>query len=209
MVHSLKIMTLENDKHNEERMEESELEHLPQSTDMGNRGKHNLFDEWMDSIEHLDAFVTDKPTNMELEEEVTDYMDVNPTVLMLREEGVYWEPLAIVEATTKLKNWASEGAAHPIEDFVRKIKTVNSVTFAKRIKTTEPVTLAKNIVSVPIEYISANVSILVKYAYDSFPVESVESFKNSFPFNMIFDSAYLLALNVFISEIGKETLNNI
>ena len=209
MVHSLKIMTLENDKHNEERMEESELEHLPQSTDMGNRGKHNLFDEWMDSIEHLDAFVTENPTNMELEEEVTDYMDVNPTVLMLREEGVYWEPPAIVEATTKLKNWASEGAAHPIEDFVRKIKTVNSVTFAKRIKTTEPVTLAKNIVSVPIEYISANVSILVKYAYDSFPVESIESFKNSFPFNMISDSAYLLALNVFISEIGKETLNNI
>ena len=183
--------------------------HLPQSTDMGNKGKHNLFDEWMDSIEHLDAFVIDKPTNMELEEEVTNYMDVNPTVLMLREEGVYWEPPAIVEATTKLKNWASEGAAHPIEDFVRKIKTVNSVTFAKRIKTTEPVTLAKNIVSVPIEYISANVSILVKYAYDSFPVESVESFKNSFPFNMISDSAYLLALNVFISEIGKETLNNI
>jgi len=25
---------------------------------------------------------------------------------------------------------------------------------------------------------------------------------------LIFDSAYLLALNVFISEIGKETLNN-
>ena len=25
---------------------------------------------------------------------------------------------------------------------------------------------------------------------------------------MIFDSAYLLALNVFISKIGKETLNN-
>ena len=46
---------------------------------------------------------------------------------------------------------------------------------------------------------------------DSFPVESVESIesiKNSFPFNMMFDFAYLLALNVFISEIGKETLNN-
>ena len=46
---------------------------------------------------------------------------------------------------------------------------------------------------------------------DSFPVESVESIesiKNSFPFNMMFDSAYLLALNIFISEIGKETLNN-
>ena len=37
---------------------------------------------------------------------------------------------------------------------------------------------------------------------DSFPVDFVESVKNSFPFNMISNSAYLLALNVFISEIG-------
>ena len=36
----------------------------------------------------------------------------------------------------------------------------------------------------------------------------MESVENSFPFNMISDSAYLLDLNVFISEIGKETLNN-
>ena len=42
-------------------------------------------------------------------------------------------------------------------------------------------------------------------------VESVESFefvKKSFAYNMISDSAYLLASNVFISEISKETLNN-
>ena len=37
---------------------------------------------------------------------------------------------------------------------------------------------------------------------DSFPVDFVESVKNSFPFNMISDSSYLIALNVFISEIG-------
>ena len=37
---------------------------------------------------------------------------------------------------------------------------------------------------------------------DSFPVESIEFVKNCFPFNMISNSAYLLALNVFISEIG-------
>ena len=88
---------------------------------------------------------------------------------------------------------------------MRKIKTIKSVTFAKKIKTAEPVIPAKNIVSVPIEPISTSVSIPVKFVCDSFPVESV---KNSFPFNMIYDSAYLLALNVFISEISKETLNN-
>ena len=56
---------------------------------MGNRGKHDLFYEWMDIIERLDAFVTDKPTDMKVEENVKDYMDVDPTVLMLREEGAY------------------------------------------------------------------------------------------------------------------------
>ena len=62
-----------------------------------------MFDEWMDIIEHLDAFVIDKPIDMEIDEEATDYMDEDPTVLMLKEEGTYWELLAIVEATTKLK----------------------------------------------------------------------------------------------------------
>ena len=103
MVHSLRIMTLENVERNAERMEGGEFGHLHQHTHLGNRGKHNLFDEWMDNIEHLDAFVTDNPTDMEIEEAM-DYMDVDPTVLMLREEGAYWEPLTIVEATTELKN---------------------------------------------------------------------------------------------------------
>ena len=111
-----------------------------------------------------------------------------------------------MEATTELKNWAWEGVAHPMEDSMRKIKTVKSVTFTKKIKTTELVTLAKNIVFVSIESIFASVSIPIKSVCDSFLVKSVRSVKNSFPFNM--NSDYLLALNVFISEIGKKTLNN-
>ena len=103
-----------------------------------------------------------------------------------------------------------------MEDSVKKIKTIKLVTLAKKIKTIKPVTLAKNIVSVPIEFTSASISIPVKSVCDSFlvefdlvkSIESVESVKNSFPFHIISDSAYLLALNVFISEIGKETLNN-
>ena len=51
----------------------------------------------------------------------------------------------------------------------------------------------------------AGVSIPVKSVCDSFPTEFVG---NSFPFNTIFYSTYLLDLNVFIYEIGKETLNN-
>ena len=50
--------------------------------------------------------MTNKPTDMEVEEEATDYMDVDPMVLMQGEEGAYWEPPAIVEATIELKNWA-------------------------------------------------------------------------------------------------------
>ena len=165
----------------------------------------------MNSMERLDAFVIDKPTDMEVEEEATDYMDVDPTVLMLREERAYWKPPTTVEAKAKLKNWAWEGATHPMEDSVRKIKTVKSVTFTKKIKTAEPVTPTKSIVVVSIDSISASVSIPIKSICDGFPVksiESVKSVKNSFPFNMIFYSTYLLALNVFISEIGKETLND-
>ena len=67
--------------------------------------------------------------------------------------------------------------------------------------------------SIPIESISASISTLVKSVCDNFLVKSdlaksIEFVGNSFPFNMISDSAYLLALNVFIFEIGKETLNN-
>ena len=153
-------------------------------------------------LPHLE---TGKPTDTKVNDEATNYMDEDPTMLTLREEGTYWEPLAIIEATIELKNWAWEGAAHPMEDSVKKIKTVKLVTLAKKIKTIEPVTPTKNIVSVPIESISTSISVPVKSVCDSFPIESV---KNSFPFNMISNSAYLLALNVLIFEIGKETLNN-
>ena len=102
---------------------------------------------------------------------------------------------------------------------MKKIMIVKLVTLTKKIKMVEPVTPAKNIVFFPIESISTNISIPVKSVCDSILVESnlvksirsVESVKfveNSFPFNMIYDSTYLLALNVFISKIGKETLNN-
>ena len=100
-----------------------------------------------------------------------------------------------------------------MEDSVKKIKTVKSITLTKKLKIVEPITPAKNIVFVHIESISTSISIPVKSVCDSFLVKSnlaksIESVENSFPFNMISDSAYLLALNVFISEIGKKTLNN-
>ena len=96
---------------------------------------------------------------------------------------------------------------------MKKIKNIKLVTLAKKFKTVELVTPTKNIVSVPIESISTSISIPINSVCDSIPiksvfVESVEFVENSFPYNMIFDSAYLLALNVFISEICKETLKN-
>ena len=100
-----------------------------------------------------------------------------------------------------------------MEDSVKKIKTIKSITLAKKIKTIELVTPAKKIVSVLVESISASITIPAKSICDSVPTESIlvkstEFVENSFPYNMSSDSAYLLALNVFISEIGKETLNN-
>ena len=48
-------MTLENAEHNYERIEGDKSEHILQPTNLGNKGKHELFNEWMDSIEHLNA----------------------------------------------------------------------------------------------------------------------------------------------------------
>ena len=152
----------------------------------------------MDSIECLDAYVSDKPTDMEIDVEGTDYMDEDPMVLMLREEGTHCEPPTIVEAIIELKNWAWEGIAHPMEDSVKKIKTV------------VPITPTKNIVYITIKSVSASIIVHVESVCDCIPIKSVfvKSVVNSFPYNMISDSTYFLALNVFILKIDKETLNN-
>jgi len=99
---------------------------------------------------------------------------------------------------------------------MKKIKIIKLVIHAKKIMTVEPVTPTKNIVSVLNESISTSIYIPVKFVCNSFldesdlfkSIEFVEFVENSFPYNMISDFAYLLALNVFIFEIGKETLNN-
>ena len=80
----------------------------------------------------------------------------------------------------------------------------------KKIKTDKPITPAKNIIFVPIKSVSASIIVPVESVYDRVLIESVpiESVKNSIPYNMIFEFAYLLALNVFILEIDKETFNN-
>ena len=96
---------------------------------------------------------------------------------------------------------------------MRKMKTVEPITPVKKIKILELVTLAKNIVFIPIKFVSVSIIIPSKSVCDSISVESisiefVKSVENFFHNNMISDSFYLLALNVFISEIGKETLNN-
>ena len=88
---------------------------------------------------------------------------------------------------------------------MRKIKTNEPIIPIKKIKTIEPVTPAKNIVSIPIELVSASITIPVEF----FVIVFLQSlFENSFHYNMISNSVSLLALNVFISKIGKENLNN-
>ena len=89
MVHSLRTLTLENSEGNDENMEGNELEYLPQYILPSNKGKQDLFGEWMDNIEHLDTFMIDKPTDIEIDSEGMDYMDEDPPVLMLREEGTH------------------------------------------------------------------------------------------------------------------------
>ena len=99
------------------------------------------------------------------------------------------EPATVTKATTELKNWACEGATHPMEDPLQKTKT------------TKPFSPTKCIISIPIESIFANIAIPVEYVCDhvSILVEliPVESVKNSIPHKIISDSAYLLALIFF------------
>ena len=101
--------------------------------------------------------MTDKPTDIEIDDEGTNYMNEDPMVLKLMEEETHWEPPAIVEATTELKNWAWEGVAHPIEDSVKKIKTV------------EPITPTKNIVSIPIKSVYASIIVPIESIGDRIP----------------------------------------
>ena len=82
----------------------------------------------------------------------------------------------------------------------------------EKTKTTKSFTSTKCTVSIPIESIFSNIAIPVESTCDHvfilvelIPVESV---KNSTPYKIISDSTYLLALNVFILEISKETFND-
>ena len=97
MIHSFRNLTLENLEDEDERMEGNESEYFPQYIRPSNKGKQDLFREWMDSIECLDAYVPDKPIDMEIDGESTDYMNEDPTVLMLREKGLTRSQLPLLK----------------------------------------------------------------------------------------------------------------
>ena len=68
MIHSFRKLTLESLEDEDERMEGNELEYLPQYIHLSNKGKQDLSGEWMDSIECLDADMTGKPIDMEIDD---------------------------------------------------------------------------------------------------------------------------------------------
>jgi len=186
MIHSFKNLTLEDLEDEDERMEGSKSEYFPQYVCPSNEGRQDLFGEWKDNIECLDGYAFNKLVDMEVDGESPNYMDEDPWVLVLKEEGTHWELATIVEAMTELKNWAWEGATHPKEDLLEKFKI------------TEPFTPIKNIVSISIESVSTSIVILVESVCDnvSSPTESipVEFVKNSSPHKIISNSTYLLTL---------------
>ena len=67
----------------------NESKYLPQYIHLSNKGKQDLFGELMDYIKHLDAYVTNKLVDMEIDAEGTDYMDKNPLILMMREDETH------------------------------------------------------------------------------------------------------------------------
>ena len=87
MIHSFRILTLKNLEDEDDRMEGNKLKYFPQYICPSNKGKQGLLGEWIDSIERLDAYVSDMPIDIEIDGESTYYMHEDPMVLMLREEG--------------------------------------------------------------------------------------------------------------------------
>ena len=98
MIHSFKNLTLENLEDEDDKMEGNELEQFPQYIRPSKKGKQDLFGESTDRIKCLDAYVSDKPIDMEI--------DGDPKVLMQRKKETHQGPAAIIEATTELKSWA-------------------------------------------------------------------------------------------------------
>ena len=112
--------------------------------------------------------------------------------MMLRGEGTHWKLVVITKAIIELKNWAWEGAARPMEDPPKKTKT------------TKPFTPTKNIISIPIEFIYANIAIFVEFVFDhvSIPIESVtiKSMKSPIPHKIISNSvAYIIGLQAALN----------
>lgn len=60
----------------------------------------------MDNLDRFEDYALDKATYMDVDGEDQDYMDEDPKVLMLREEGTHYKPTAITVAIIELKNWA-------------------------------------------------------------------------------------------------------
>ena len=125
------------------------------------------------------------------QEEDADYMDISSEysrddpmeideIYMLRSGEAYKEVPAITTIISELKNWTWEGSC-PVEDHQKETKFFESTK-----------------IIVPIESISTSTPIPINFS-------TIETVVNSFNDNkMIPDSAYLLALNIFISEINNE-----
>ena len=64
MIHSFRNLTLENLEDEDERIEGNKSKYFPQYICPSNKMKQDQFGEWMDSIERLDAYVSNKPINV-------------------------------------------------------------------------------------------------------------------------------------------------
>ena len=82
-------MTLEIPKKDDEGMRCRESEYLPKYVCPSTKRRHDLFEWWMDNLEWLEDYVFDKPTDMDVNGEGQYYMDEDPRVLMLKEEGTH------------------------------------------------------------------------------------------------------------------------
>jgi len=125
--HDFKKLALDVSEEDNEEVGCNDPKYFPQCVRLFAKRKRDLFKEWMDNLSQSESYTLERVVDVEVKEEDEDHMDEDPRVLVLREGGTHEKQVAITDAITKLKNWAWEGATHPMGDPLVKTKPTKSL----------------------------------------------------------------------------------
>ena len=125
--HDFQKLALDVSEEDNEEVGCKDPKYFPQCVRLFAKRKRDLFEEWMDNLSQSRSYTLKRVADVEVKEEYEDHMDEDPKVLVLREGGTHEKLATIIDAITKLKNWAWKGVAHPIGDPLVKTKPTKSL----------------------------------------------------------------------------------